>query len=84
MALTLHSVRESRDPDAYRGIDCLGIVLSAAGLGGPVFALIEEPIHGWADPLVWAPLLAGIGCFALFIAHEARARTTSMPRSRPA
>ena len=74
MALTLHSVRESRDPDAFRGIDWPGIALSAAGLGGPVFALIEQPTHGWSDPLVWVPLIAGIACFALFVLHEARAR----------
>ncbi|HWW68250.1 MAG TPA: DHA2 family efflux MFS transporter permease subunit [Solirubrobacterales bacterium] len=74
VALTLHSVKESRDPDAFRGIDWLGIALSAAGLGGPVFALIEQPTHGWGDPLVWAPLVAGIVCFALFVLHEARAR----------
>ncbi|MFI5122633.1 MAG: MFS transporter, partial [Vicinamibacteria bacterium] len=67
VALTLHSVEESRDSDAFRGIDWLGILLSAAGLGGPVFALIEQPTHGWGDPLVWAPLLAGVACFALFL-----------------
>jgi EmrB/QacA subfamily drug resistance transporter len=73
VALTLDSVRESRDPEAFRGIDWLGILLSAAGLGGPVLALIEQPTHGWGDPLVWAPLLAGIASFALFVWHEARA-----------
>lgn len=78
VGLTLHSVQESRDPDAFRGIDWAGIVLSAAGLGGPVFALIEQPAHGWADPLVWVPLLAGIVCFALFVWHEARARHPMM------
>jgi EmrB/QacA subfamily drug resistance transporter len=72
--LTLRAVRESSDPDAARGIDWLGIALSAAGLGGPVFALIEQPTHGWADPLVWVPLAGGIVCFALFLLHEARAR----------
>ena len=72
--LTLRAVAESRDPDAFHGIDWLGIALSAAGLGGPVFALIEQPTHGWGDPLVWAPLLAGVACFALFLLHEARAR----------
>jgi EmrB/QacA subfamily drug resistance transporter len=71
---TLRGVGESRDPDAFHGIDWVGIVLSAAGLGGPVFALIEQPTHGWGDPLVWAPLLAGIACFALFLGYEARAR----------
>jgi EmrB/QacA subfamily drug resistance transporter len=74
VALTLHSVRESRDPQAFRGIDWGGIGLSAAGLGGPVFALIEQPSHGWGDPLVWAPMVAGVACFALFVLHEARAR----------
>ncbi|HEY2335088.1 MAG TPA: DHA2 family efflux MFS transporter permease subunit [Solirubrobacterales bacterium] len=74
VALTLHSVKESRDPDAFRGIDWPGIALSAAGLGGPVFALIEQPTHGWGAPIVWAPLIAGIACFALFVVHEARAR----------
>jgi EmrB/QacA subfamily drug resistance transporter len=72
--LTLHAVEESRDPAALRGIDWLGIALSAAGLGGPVFALIEQPTHGWADPLVWVPLLGGIACLTAFLLHEARAR----------
>jgi len=78
VALTLHAVEESRDPEAFRGIDWSGIALSAAGLGGPVFALIEQPTRGWGDPLVWIPLLGGIVCFALFVLHEARARHPMM------
>ncbi len=78
VALTLHSVEESRDPDAFRGIDWGGIALSAIGLGGPVYALIEQPTRGWSDPMVWVPLLVGIASFALFIAHEARARHPMM------
>jgi EmrB/QacA subfamily drug resistance transporter len=74
VALTLHSVRETRDMEAFRGVDWLGIALSAVGLGGPVFALIEQPSHGWGDPVVWAPMLVGIACFALFVLHEARTR----------
>jgi EmrB/QacA subfamily drug resistance transporter len=74
VALTLHAVRESRDPDAFRGIDWLGIAFSAAGLAGPVFALIEQPTYGWGDPVVWAPMVAGVACFALFIFWEGRAR----------
>jgi EmrB/QacA subfamily drug resistance transporter len=74
VALTMHSVRESRDPEAFRGVDGLGIALSAAGLAGPVFALIEQPSHGWGDPLVWAPAIAGIACFGLFVLREARSR----------
>jgi EmrB/QacA subfamily drug resistance transporter len=72
--LCLHAVEESEDPEAFRGIDWLGIALSAAGLGGPVFALIEQPSRGWGDPLVLATFLGGILCFALFVLWEMRAR----------
>src|SRR5215216_5357446 len=58
--LTLHSVEESSDPEADRAIDWAGILLSAAGLGGPVFALIEQPTKGWGDPMVFVPMVAGV------------------------
>jgi EmrB/QacA subfamily drug resistance transporter len=74
VALTLRSVAESRDPDAFHGADLPGILLSALGLGAPVFALIEQPSRGWADPVVWVPLLAGLVCLGLFVLREARAR----------
>jgi EmrB/QacA subfamily drug resistance transporter len=72
--LCLHAVEESRDPDAFRGIDWVGIALSAAGLGGPTYALIEQPTRGWGDPLVLATFIGGIVCFALFVLWEMRAR----------
>lgn len=72
--LSLRAIEESRDPDAFRGIDWIGIALSALGLGGPVFALIEQPTRGWGDPLVLATFAGGIVCFALFVLWEARAR----------
>ena len=56
---TLYLVRagvpESRDEEAPRAIDYLGALLVSLGLAGPVFALIEQPIYGWGDPLVWIP-----------------------------
>ncbi|HEV7563780.1 MAG TPA: MFS transporter, partial [Solirubrobacterales bacterium] len=33
-----------------------------------------QPTHGWSDPLVWAPMIAGVACFALFLLYEARAK----------
>ena len=81
LLLTLHSVAESRDPDAVKGFDVPGVVLSALGLGGPVFALIEQPTYGWTDPLVLIPLLAGVACFAGFLVREARARAPMLPLS---
>jgi EmrB/QacA subfamily drug resistance transporter len=79
--LTLNSVSESRDPDAVRGFDIPGVVLSALGLGGPVFALIEQPTYGWGDPLVLIPLVGGIACFVGFIVREATARAPMLPLS---
>lgn len=72
--LTLHSVEESRDEDAFLGIDWAGIALSAIGLGAPTFALIEQPARGWGDPVVWGSMLVGVLCFGLFILREATAR----------
>jgi EmrB/QacA subfamily drug resistance transporter len=71
--LTLPVVRESRDPQADRAIDWAGIGLSAAGLGGPVYALIQQPTHGWGAPMVYVPLIGGILLFALFLIWESRA-----------
>jgi EmrB/QacA subfamily drug resistance transporter len=79
--LTARYVAESRDPDAVQGFDVPGVVLSALGLGGPVFALIEQPTYGWSDPLVFVPLIAGILCFAAFIWREATARAPMLPLS---
>jgi EmrB/QacA subfamily drug resistance transporter len=77
--LALHAVDESRDPEAVRGIDGVGILLSAAGIGGPVFALIEQPSYGFGDPIVWGPLVAGVLAIIAFIRWERRARAPMLP-----
>ena len=77
--ITLRAVSESRDPAACPGIDGVGICLSALGLAGPVFALIEQPTHGWAAPIVWAPLVGGVASFAAFVWWEGRTRAPMLP-----
>ena len=79
--LTRVYVRESSDPGADRTIDWLGIALSAAGLGGPVYALIQQPTHGWGDPMVWGPLAAGIALFVAFLVWESRYRHSMLDLS---
>ena len=79
LAVTRRAVAESSDPEACPGIDGAGIVLSAIGLGGPVFALIEQPTYGWTDPLVVVPLLTGVACLLAFIWWQGRARAPMMP-----
>jgi len=60
-------------------VDVVGAVLCAFGLAGPVFALIEQPQHGWGDPLVLIPLVVGIVLLALFVAWERRSPAPMMP-----
>ncbi|MCJ7724978.1 MAG: MFS transporter [Acidimicrobiia bacterium] len=43
-------VPETRDEHAERGFDLPGVLTSALGLGGVVFALIEGQRYGWWEP----------------------------------
>ncbi|HUO73123.1 MAG TPA: MFS transporter [Solirubrobacteraceae bacterium] len=60
-------------------VDVPGAILCALGLGGPVFALIEQPGRGWTDPLVLIPLVGGIILLAAFIAWERRCSHPMVP-----
>src|SRR5437763_12623311 len=60
-------------------VDVVGAVLCALGLGGPVFALIEQPQYGWSDPRVAVPLIAGLILFGVFLVWEARSPHPMMP-----
>jgi predicted MFS family arabinose efflux permease len=54
-------------------------VLCVLGLGGPVFALIEEPRHGWGDALILVPLVLGLALLATFVWWERRAPQPMLP-----
>jgi EmrB/QacA subfamily drug resistance transporter len=56
-----------------RRVDFVGASLCAVGLGGVVFALIEQPHYGWKSPVIFVPLLVGVVALASFIAYERRA-----------
>ena len=58
---------------AKRRVDFVGAGLCALGLGGIVFALIEQPNHGWSSPVIFVPLVGGVVAFASFLAYERRA-----------
>jgi EmrB/QacA subfamily drug resistance transporter len=60
-------------------VDVLGALLCAVGLGGPVFALIEQPTYGWTDARVLIPLIAGVLTFAAFIETERRSKEPMLP-----
>jgi EmrB/QacA subfamily drug resistance transporter len=66
-------------PPSGRRIDYPGAVLCALGLGGPVFALIEQPRLGWSSPEVLVPLIGGVVLFTLFTLYESRASDPMLP-----
>jgi EmrB/QacA subfamily drug resistance transporter len=57
---------------AGRSVDILGAALCVLGLGGMVFALIEQPRYGWSSPFIYVPLLGGIVTFGSFLVYERR------------
>ncbi len=69
LGLVLAAVPESR-ADVRRRVDVAGAALCALGLGGVVFALIEEPRHGWGSAAILAPLAGGVVLLAAFLAVE--------------
>jgi EmrB/QacA subfamily drug resistance transporter len=62
-----------------RHVDYPGAVLCALGLGGPVFALIEQPRLGWSTAAVAGPLLAGVLLLGVFTFYESRAKDPMLP-----
>ncbi len=75
LVLVLSAVPETKRVEGRR-VDYLGAALCALGLGGVVFALIEQPRYGWSSPIILVPLIGGLLAFAAFLAHE---RRTSHP-----
>jgi MFS family permease len=62
-----------------RRVDYVGGLLCALGLGGPVFALIEQPRLGWPSAAVQLPLIAGVVLLAAFTWWESRTRDPMLP-----
>jgi EmrB/QacA subfamily drug resistance transporter len=60
-------------------VDVPGAILCALGLGGPVFALIEQPSYGWSDPRVAVPLAVGLVLLVAFVLWERRSPDPMMP-----
>lgn len=68
--------RDVRRPDAR--IDWIGAVLCTLGLGGTVYALIEQPQLGWT-PVIWAALIGGILLFGAFLWRQAVTTAPILP-----
>ncbi len=79
LALIAVAMPAHRPRERTQRIDVVGGLLCVLGLGGPVFALIEEPKRGFSDPLILGTLLGGLALFALFVVWEQRSRTPMLP-----
>jgi EmrB/QacA subfamily drug resistance transporter len=60
-------------------IDVVGGALCVLGLAGPVFALIEAPHRGFADPLILATLLGGLALLVAFVGWERHTPAPMLP-----
>jgi len=84
IAVTLWLLRLLHQPERVKEsttVDVVGAVLCAIGLGGPVFALIEQPHYGWSSPAVYLSSLVGLGFLGAFIWHEKHAAQPMLPFS---
>jgi EmrB/QacA subfamily drug resistance transporter len=76
-ALVVYVVPKRESGNERARVDVVGGVLCVLGLGGPVFALIEEPRRGWGDPLILGTFFGGLALLAVFVWWE-RHRTDPM------
>jgi EmrB/QacA subfamily drug resistance transporter len=79
IALILVALRDLQNDGKRASVDYVGGILCAAGLAGPVYALIEGPSKGFGDPLILFMLIGGVAVFGLFLYWEARTRSPMLP-----
>ena len=60
-------------------VDVPGAILGVVGLGGPVWALIEQPSFGWGHPAILVPLVLGVASLAAFVWWQTRAPQPMLP-----
>jgi len=77
----LRSVKAVQDSRSKATVDYFGAILCALGLGGPVFALIEQSHYGWGNPLIYLPLVLGVALFIGFLIYEKKSEHPMLPLS---
>ncbi|MEJ1088664.1 MFS transporter [Microbacterium sp. Mu-80] len=83
IAVTLVLLGRLHLPEHPRGtrVDWLSGALCAVGLGAVVFALIEQPLYGWAAPRIWITAVGGAALFTWFLLRQRHPETPMMPLS---
>jgi EmrB/QacA subfamily drug resistance transporter len=77
MLLARGGFHDTRHPDA--SIDWVGAAMCTLGLGGMVYALIEQPNQGWSSPAIWLPLTIGAALFVAFLLRQRVVRSPILP-----
>jgi len=84
VAVTLWLMRHlddsvKRDERKAVGVDYRGAALCTLGLGGTVYALIEQSHYGWRSPLIWLPFAVGVILLLWFMAYERQVSHPILP-----
>ncbi|MCO5216320.1 MAG: DHA2 family efflux MFS transporter permease subunit [Thermomicrobiales bacterium] len=69
-------LRDERDDIPAGKLDWIGFVLGGGGLGAAMFAMLQGPDMGWANPVTLICGLGGLSALVIFVWHELR---TSAP-----
>lgn len=82
IAITLLMLARLDHPDTPKPgarVDYVGSVLAVLGLGGPVFALIEQERFGWDHPAIYLPLVLGVASLLIFVWWQGRSAHPMLP-----
>jgi EmrB/QacA subfamily drug resistance transporter len=77
--ITFRAIPHTASQQPGARVDFLGAALCAIGLGGVVYALIEQSRLGWGDPAVAIAGIVGAIALAAFVWWERRAPSPMMP-----
>jgi EmrB/QacA subfamily drug resistance transporter len=79
LVLTAKAIPRTASQQPGAKIDFLGAFLCAVGLGGLIFALIEQSALGFGDPAVVGSAAVGAVALVAFVFHERRAPNPMLP-----
>lgn len=79
VTLGLMAKLKRSDPQERVAIDYKGAALCTLGLGGTVYALIEQAHYGWRSPLIYVPFIVGILALLRFMYVERQVKNPILP-----
>ena len=79
--LLMRGLTVKDDIDGRAKIDLRGAWLCALGLGGTVYALIEQSHYGWSSPMIYIPAIMGAAALVWFVRYEQRCAAPMLPMS---